>query len=652
MDFFESQERARRSTWLLIFYFVLAVMLMIAAIYAASLFALGYFQQQADQPTPYSWWQPQLLAIVAGAIVAVITLGSLFKTLQLKGGGAKVAEMLGGRRLHPYTEDLKEQRLLNVVEEMALASGVPVPPVYVLDREDGINAFAAGFTPDDAVIGVNRGTLEYLNRDELQGVMAHEFSHILNGDMRLNLRLIGILHGILVLGILGYYLLRAGAFSGRGRSSKKGGGAAPILIIGLATLIIGYIGLFFGRLIKAAVSRQREYLADASAVQFTRNPDGIAGALKKIGGVAGGSIVKTPEAESASHMFFGSALKPKWLLGGLLATHPPLVERIRKVAPQFDGKFPTARPLDEREAAPVTAEVVESPSHAWGAFGGRMGAQAGPFGVTPALILASVGQTDSQHVQFARDLLRAIPEEIRVALQEPFGARAAIFALLLSDDAVRAEQLEIIGRHEGEPTRQETERLGDVLRKVGKEFRLPVINLAQSTLCELSPPQYDSFRGTIERLVRADKVIDLFEFVVQRVLLEHLDRHFFEKKPPSVRYGSVSSVQQEIECLLTALAHLGHPSEDEARKVFQQAMATLDVPGKMLAGSDCTLKQIGESLDKLNECSFAVKKRIVVAAITSVTADGEITIAEAELLRAIADSIGCPMPPILAGSVE
>lgn len=284
MDFFGSQEAARRRTGLLVVYFFFAVAAMILTLYVAAVGTLTFANSRTSDPSVgVSWWQPQMLLLVAGGTIAIIAMGSLYKTAQLRSGGAGVAEQLGGRRLQGNSRDPLERRLLNVVEEMALAAGTTVPPVYLLDNEPGINAFAAGFTPGDAVIGVNRGTVEHLSRDELQGVIAHEFSHILNGDMRLNLRLMGLLHGILLIAIIGYYIVRGSGYRSSNRREKSGG---QIIVLGLAMIVIGYVGLFFARLIKAAVSRQREYLADASAVQFTRNPDGIGGALKKIGALS------------------------------------------------------------------------------------------------------------------------------------------------------------------------------------------------------------------------------------------------------------------------------------------------------------------------------------------------------------------------------
>ena len=361
MDFFQRQDHARRKSTLLIAYFVLAVVTIALAMYLAACFITPMLSPDTNsgdsrstrstQSREITLWQPQLLLWVGGGTLLVIGLGSLYKIIELRGGGATIANMLGGRLIQPNTNDPGERRLMNVIQEMALASGTPVPPVYVLEEEKGINAFAAGYTPADAVIGVNRGTIDYLSRDELQGVIAHEFSHILNGDMRTNIHLMGVLHGILLIAVIGFYALRFGGLSSGRSSNNKNNSAAYIMLVGVAALIIGAIGLFFARLIKATLSRQREYLADASAVQFTRNPAGISGALKKIGGLANGSRVLSAESESASHMFFGNARRESSFIS--FSTHPPLGERIRRLDPSFEGKFPEVKPFREKNCLPA-----------------------------------------------------------------------------------------------------------------------------------------------------------------------------------------------------------------------------------------------------------------------------------------------------------
>ena len=366
-DFFARQDHARRQTLRLIVLFALSVAAIIIAIYLVV--AVGFSAAESTThhvglpasmehyaAVPHrGLWQPDLFLGIAAGTLLVVTLGSLYKIAELSAGGETVALMMGGRAVDPQTTDLAERRLLNIVEEMALASGVPVPPVYVMDNEPSINAFAAGHQPGDAVVTVSAGACAYLSREELQGVMGHEFSHILNGDMRLNLRLIGVVNGILVLAILGYYLLAIRRPAPR-RSDRENNSGAAIFFLGLALVILGYLGVFFGNLIKAAISRQREFLADASAVQFTRYPGGIAGALKKIGGLEEGSHIRDAHAAEISHMFFGDAFAGSFFR--LFATHPPLDERIRALEPDFDGNFPEVSRLRLRPSPsrPVPAK--------------------------------------------------------------------------------------------------------------------------------------------------------------------------------------------------------------------------------------------------------------------------------------------------------
>ncbi len=656
MDFFEHQDAARKKTWLLLLYFALAVVSMVVALYVVAVLVFALPQMKGNQ-SGVAVWRPEILGIVSLVVLSIIGLGSLYKIAELRGGGRRIAEMLGGRRIQPNTTDTAERRILNVVEEIALASGVPVPPVYVLEEETGINAFAAGYTPADAVIGITRGTLAYLNRDELQGVIAHEFSHILHGDMRLNIRLIGILHGILLIAIVGFYVIRVTAGTGRSRGGKRGGGG-QLVLIGIAALIIGYIGLFFARLIKAAVSRQREYLADASAVQFTRNPDGIAGALKKIGGLADGSHVKSPEAESCSHMFFGSAFRRVYF--SPFATHPPLADRIKRIDAQFDGKFPHTQPLQEA-AARAVPPVRRAPAKLAGipipipVSIPAIGAALPNIPIDPVLVIAAVGGLDEAHMAHSRGLIDSLPEALREAVHEPFSARCVIFAMLLDElGPIRDKQLEMVRKRDGEPSAQETQRLGGILQSQGHAVRMPLVEITQGTLTGMSAEQYDKFRDTVDELVRADNKLSLFEFVLQRVLIDHLDRAIRGHKPPGVSFYSPRGVTRELGQLLSCLAHVGHSDLAEAQAAYAKAMSQWpdqNVRPDLPPRSECSLKLIAESLDKLAQCSAPVKKYVLSVAAICVAADGQVTLAEAELFRAIADSLDCPLGPINVGPI-
>ena len=650
-DFFQQQDVARRNTAKLVVLFLLAVIaiilaiyLIVAFIYVASQESYGGELMRPAKPVPF--WEPRLILWVSLGTITVIALGSLYKIAELSSGGESVALMLGGRLINPRTQDLAERRLLNVVEEMALASGVPVPPVYVLDKEESINAFAAGQTPSNAVIGVSRGALAYLNRDELQGVMGHEFSHILNGDMRLNLRLIGVLNGILVLAILGYYLMRA-AGSGSNGNSKNAGGRIGLFFVGLGLLVIGYVGVIFGKLIKAAVSRQREYLADASAVQFTRYAGGIAGALRKIGGLSQGSRIKDAHAEECSHLFFGDAFGGAF--AGLLSTHPPLADRIKRIDPSFNGVFPKVAPL------PAEADAV-APEAAVQAGGLRAAAQKrprGPKGKTLALdptgISGRIGLPGAAQMVFASALLEAMSGPVREASHEPYAARAVVYALLLNrEEDVRAKQLADLKSRIEELSYRETEKMAAEVDGMAEEARLPLVDVTLPALKRLSADQYGVFRQTVEALVAADAKIDLFEYVVQAVLLHHLDLQFGRVKPPAIRYHAITPLVPSLGTVLSTLAHAGQDNAADAQRALDQAAVVLGQAVTLLPREECTLPSLDRAMGELAQASPQIKKRVLTAAATCVAADGKVTVKEGELLRVVAALLDCPMPPLAA----
>ena len=637
MNFFEHQEVARRNTGRLVVLFVLAIIGIVALVYVATTFALAY-AGALDVETGI--WRGDILLYTALGVIAVVLGSSAYKIASLSEGGKVVAEMLGGQLIDPGTADLDQRRVLNVVEEMAIASGTPVPKVYFLADEAGINAFAAGHSPSDAVIGVTRGCVEQLSRDELQGVIAHEFSHIFNGDMRLNIRLMGVIHGIIVLGLIGYFLMRSSVYSGSGRrrgGNDKGGGVLAILAFGLALIVIGYVGTFFGNLIKAGVSRQREYLADASAVQFTRNPDGIAGALKKIGGWKSGSKMRSPQAAEVSHMLFGAGSRSR--LSGLFATHPPLDDRVRRIDKTFDGEFetgPPPRPRSDEELAaafaPSTAAAAEEPA-------------------PPALDM--VGAPSPEHVAYAHELVEGLPAPLLNGAREPFGACAVIYALLLDDDkAIRTQQLDLLGKNADEHVLFETRRMKMASEELVRAARLPLVDIALGSLRGLSPRQYAAFRDNVTALVRADSKIDAFEWALQHLVLHHLEPNFTPRKRRVAQYYTLR--HQGVPCseLLSTLAHVGHHGDPEAaREAFERGARILTEVDdlRLLAREECGLSTLDRSLEALTALSAPLKRQVLTAAAEVICADREITVLEGELFRAVADSLDCPVPPLLPG---
>lgn len=669
MDFFERQDKARRQTAFLVFYFLVAIALMIVAVYVAvALVFTGVELKNAETDSSVAWSQLKVFIGSAFGTLAVISMGSFFKTLSLARGGRAVAELLDGRLVNPNSTDAHERKLLNVVEEMAIASGVPVPQVYVMDNEAGINAFAAGHTASDAAISVTRGCMTLLKRDELQGVIAHEFSHLLNGDMKLNLRLMGLIFGILCLTVIGRILIRT-----RGKKN-------PLPLLGLALIVIGWAGVFFGRLIQAAVSRQREFLADASAVQFTRNPLGLAGALKKIGGAAAGSQLLSDRAEEASHLFFANGLKSRFFG---FATHPPLIERIKALDPSFDGNYPEVVLPDTPAAAvppplPGMSQFAESAQHP--PPPPPASAQppplppppsstvtppplpavrppplpAGLASVTQNTVMADIGRPRTEHLQYAFDLHQAIPEPIQAAVHDPLGAHALVCALLLAEDpAIREKQLAELGRLTSEGVRQETLRICPELRALPEEARIPIVDLTLPALRRLSPAQFEQFRAAVNALIAADEQTTLFEFMLQKIVMRHLDTRFYPERRPVTQFYDLRPLARDAGILLSATAYSGAADATQAHAAFSRAagslggMARAEIP--WLPPTECELPHLGAALDRFAQSVPQIKKNLLSACAQTVGFDGVIQPREAEILRAIADSLDCPVPPFLAG---
>ena len=644
MDFFERQDNARRQTVRLLVMFVLAVCTIILAIYLVAVIVAGGAMVEhgsaAARHGSGGIWNPVLFLWIAFGTTLVVSLGSLYKIAELSAGGEAVALMMGGRAVNPQTIDPAERRLLNVVEEMSLASGIPVPPVFVLDGESSINAFAAGHQPGDAVVAVSRGCLEYLNRDELQGVVGHEFSHILNGDMRLNLRLIGIVHGILVLAIVGYYVMRLTGSSSSSNDSKKGDSTAAIFLFGMALTILGYLGVLLGNLIKSAISRQREFLADASSVQFTRNPGGLAGALKKIGGLSEGSRIRDGHAAEISHMFFGDAFAGSFF--NLFATHPPLVERVRQLEPEFDGRFPEVQPLveadEEAHDAAARDRRAAAPSLAVAALDG--GAPAS------RAMVDRIGRPRAQNLQHANRLVMAMPEPLTNAAREPFAARAVVFSLLLSRDdaATRTRQLELLQSQIEPPLYQQTMQLADAAQNLRSEARLPLVDMTIPALKRISPAQYAQFRQVVETLVTADGKIEVFEYCIRVVLFVYLDVHFGLRRPPAVRYKSIAAVARPVAVVLSSVARAGQNRPEEIERAFGAGTSVLAAPLSLLPREQCTFESFDAALGELSQTGPEVKRSVISAVMACVMADGKTTLDESDLVRAIAAALACPVP--------
>ncbi len=647
MDFFEAQARAKQRTSRLIAFFMIAVAGMIAAAYFAAIFLLQFTGEEPPARAIYgsldprsqtfALWQPDVLGLVASGTLLIVGLASLFKWLSFSAGGSAVAESVGGRRVDPHTTEFKERRLLNVVEEMAIASGIPMPAVFLLEDEPAINAFAAGLTTADAAVAVTRGTLEKLNREELQGVIGHEFSHILNGDMRLNLRIAATVFGILVIGLAGRGLLWSLRGTRTSSRDKNGGGLIFVLIgAGVALFVIGYVGYFFGRIIQAAVSRQREFLADASAVQFTRNPNGLSGALKKIGGYALGSTMESSKSAAIGHFFFAQGFRSNF--GGLWATHPPLDERIRAIEPRFDGKFfEPPEVVDVEHQSFVTAGLAPARS------------RPPRLPVTPAAAVAAIGSLTPESIDHADALLESTPDRLRLAAQTPREARLLAYGLLLDDNpAVRARQRNLVATRDSADALRNLEELEPELQRLRPEHKLPLLQIALPALRQIPAEALDAFLGTLDELVHADGAVSPFEFALQKLLTRTLA---LGQRPGAavVQIHSFNAVTAEISTVLSMLARASTADSASAAQAFTAGAAQLklvEADLRFAAESAGNIAALDGALDKLAAASLPIKHRTLVAAAHTVMADGRLLPAEAELLRAIAAALDVPMPPL------
>jgi len=641
MDFFQAQDRARSRTSLLVVYFGAAVVGIIAVLYAVALAVVHGRALAETQTGPESavvprlvLWDPTIFAAVVVGTLAVIGLGSLFKMLALRGGGGAVATSLGGVRVQPHTTDLRERRLLNVVEEMAIASGVRVPSVYLLPDETGINAFAAGWTPDDAAVAVTRGALEMLTRDELQGVVAHEFSHILNGDMRLNIRLIGLLFGIMLLVVIGRTLVRTMRFS-RGSSGKGKGGQAAIVIIGLALVLVGLIGVFFGRLIQAAVSRQREYLADAAAVQFTRNPPGITGALKKIGGHAAGSRLASAHATESSHLFFANALVVAG--AGPWATHPPLTERIRAIEPGFDGRFPPVT-----VAAAIDSDEASAPADAR-----RAGGAALPL--RPEQFIAALVAGAEAAPSLARGVLASIPGDLRTAAHDPATAPALLLGLLAhaTDEATAARQGHILAQALGPEGRARALLFARSSAALGDETRLALVDLALPAIRQLERAPVSALLAALDEMIAADTRTSPFEFALARIIRRALAPAAGASAGAALP-AFARAPAPDVAALLDAVARAGSGADPALhQRAYAAGARAFGLAGDLATAPREAVRSLPSltlPLQRLERTPMAERARVLEALAHAAAADGVVRPEEHAVLRAVAAALDCPAP--------
>jgi Zn-dependent protease with chaperone function len=674
VDFYSRQVEARRQTRWLVIGFIIAVIAVVVALDVVLFTLLGAAnrEQAALAPVDYVTRNPGSALFCTLFVLAVIGFASLFKSVQLREGGGVVARALGGVRVGRDTADYKRKRLHNVVEEMAIASGVPMPEIYLLEQENGINAFAAGHTPANAAITVTQGALDRLSRDELQGVIAHEFSHVLNGDMRLNVQLMGWLFGLFVVALIGRTLLR---YSPR---SRKGG--AGLLGAAVAVMVLGYVGLMCGRLLQAAVSRQRERLADASGVQFTRNPDGLKGALVKIAGLPEGSRITNTDPEQAAHMLFAPGMSR------LFTTHPSLAERIRALDPHFDVRklpqtgakalslIPAFDAAELREAMVSRAAAAPAVAESGNVNVGHEPPDApdiidAPVRAQPQKVSAQVGFVDTVHIEQAHALRIALPESLREFVESTGQARAVVLALLLSrEPPVRERQLTLLGKGISSAQLEEIRAAAPLTDGLAPMLRLPALLQVFPALRRLPLGERQALASLTDKMIRADARIDVFEFCLAH-LFATLLRDEIEARAP---HGTLTlkDVTAEVQGLFVVLSSFGAAAEEDARRAYEAGMHTLypmDRPAYRGVNEGAVAKKspqeifsnereqwprrLGAALQRLEKLQPFGKKALIEAMVATIAHDDLLSVAEAELLRTVCAALHCPLPPILPGVI-
>lgn len=703
MDFFQHQDNARKRTFMLIGLYTACVIAIILAVYLPLAFFIAWDNHDPrTAKTLGDWWLDLgLLGLVGCFMLFTMGVASWWKIRGLASGGGSVATMLGGRLVDPDTSDPDERKLINVVQEMSIASGTPVPLVFILPNEPGLNAFAAGYTVDDAAVAVTAGGIRTWTRDELQAVIAHEFSHILNGDMRLNIRLIGWLHGILFLTVIGRFIIR-GAAGGGGRSrgnSRGGGGAAAVVILGLLIILIGLIGSFFAKIIQAAISRQREYLADASAVQFTRNPMAMASALQKVADATDSSIIQDSHASQMSHLFFSNPLKRSFWRR-MFATHPGLRDRVERISPMAghhikeqelsagsltDGVASMLSPMGSAlspELARERAITQRIQAHSASLFRGApdselASAAALSSNQTPAAgsgdahrteateisvrlsadeILAQIGQPGGGHLAISHHILQVMPNFLRTQTQKTLGAISILYALILDTEAERrAAQLDLIKSLEHPSVDARLREILPHIDEMNPGFRLPLLDLTIPVIRSLSEEQRNQFRATITAAFRDDATLSLLQFTTRKVILRRVDRAAGEGLKTRPQFLALAPLAKDISVLLSVMARAGTTDSDDKEAFFKAGRDSLPslVRSKVseVSQEHCSFLDLDRALERTASSVPNIKRPIFEACVRTALADGILTFEQTDVLRTVAECLDIPMPPLLPSSL-
>ncbi len=645
MNFFEQQDHARRQTRILVLLFAFAVIAIVLAVNLV-MAVLWILLQGQTWAGPHHY--PHGFFFTNTCItVFLICGGTMIEIFNLRDGGDAVARMVGGRQVSLSTIDLQERRLLNIVEEMAVASGIACPRVYLLAKEESINAFAAGYNPNEAVVVLTQGALTRLTRDELQGVIAHEFSHILNGDMRLNLKLLGVTFGIEMVGDFGRQAMEFAWYSSDDIEANFKLTVFRIIafIFGIAFFVIGYIGLFFGRVIKFAVSRQREYLADASAIQFTRNADGLGNALRKIAVLSdkgfSGAYIGHRNAEQLSHLFV-SAVRPH-LMAGFFATHPPLQERLRRIYGR-EVEMPDEIRLSADEARTFALPAEALPGIAYVAspladIGADLRAATDAIAVTAA---QAYGNGTLAQIRLCPEIDRAV--------HDPATAPLLLYALLLDPAQDKSPQQQCLIEHLPQQAAQVVQ-LATALARLPANARLPLLDLMMPALRHLPVSERTAMLAQFERMVASDRRVSLNEFVLQTVLVRRLAAR--ANRAVQIKYFAAMELRQECCLLFSLVAHIAAPlHKQSAQSLFMRAAASspaLSLSEKdLLDISALSYGKVKIALDKANQLAPLANPALIKSMLAIAGDPAPLPLPLADLLRAMCAALEAPMPPAVA----
>ena len=657
MTFFEQQIIARKQSRKLIALFALAIFSIVLIIYVGTRILLYKFSSGYSKQNwiPENFWDPAYFFAVTGIVSAVIAIVSLIKIFELtRGGGSLVAQLMGARLVHPNTTDYDERRLLNIIEEMAIASGLTVPILYVIDTDRSINAFTAGIRPSETVITVSRGAMRLLNRDELQGVIAHEFSHIFHGDVRLNIKLMGLLYGILFLAIAGQKLLKLGFQSSRRSRRNSNNVTLPLIAFGSLLAIVGYIGVFFAQVIQYAVSRQREYLADASAVQYTRLNSGLSGALKKIGGLSYGSYLSSPFTKMASHLFFADGVQRH--LSGLLSTHPPLLDRIKRLEPGFTGIYEKIEFQSDRIMQAVSTDTehsnvdIQNSGQSIAPANTISSLKSQPAAAMVNQLVGLVGTLTPDNIIAAQHKIGQAPDLVRQLARDPLGAKALLYACLLdSNENIRLKQLALVRNFE-------TKSVITILNQL--HYNRPdflkdsfmIAELCLPALRQISVQQFDFFKDVLSKLIRSDDQVKIAEYTLFKFVSEQLSRHFHKESAKKQLLDAQHGLYPTVSMLLAQLAALTSSSVLESFAAYQAgAEKFLIAKDKQFSETNFPTKNLEDfdlSLSLVGSIEPQYRAALLNAAITVITFNQHISIEEYDLIRVLAATLECPLPAL------